>query len=40
MIKYIHVEEEKKRNIIIENVNTYLIPPQTYGGSTTLNLER
>jgi hypothetical protein len=44
--EYIHVQEGENiqrtpwRNTIIEKANTYLIPPQTHGGSTTLSLER
>jgi hypothetical protein len=46
MPEYIHVQEGENiqrtpwRNTIIEKANTYLIPPQTHGGSTTLSLER
>jgi hypothetical protein len=46
MPEYIYVQERENiqrtlwRNIIIEKANTYLIPPQTHGGSTILSLER
>jgi hypothetical protein len=46
MPEYIHVQEGKNiqrtswRDKIIEKANTYLIPPQTHGGSIILSLKR
>jgi hypothetical protein len=34
------IYKEPPKNTIIEKANTYLIPPQTHGGSTTMSLER
>jgi hypothetical protein len=35
-----YIKNPQKKNTIIENPITHLIPPQTLGGSRTLSFER